>query len=283
MTASVVSSLDLRTIESVLEMGRGYVLDFSDRTFSEFFHDHGIDIDNERYREDGTSKAKRLRCFLRNTTPPLTGRVLASLLEHRLAAQMDELDADHATRYVKIIERLGGTAPAGVRTKAQEEAAEAILLRRVFRPEVFAKLPCDQVLRDALLDRLREAQRCIDGEAYLSAVILCGSVLEGMCLGFGSAKPELVNRGYQAHYGKPPKRLHEWKLAEWIEVLTSLGALSPNVSKFGHALRDFRNYVHPAEQVAHGFSPNAHTARIGFQVVIAATDDLVQFVNRGAP
>lgn len=39
---------------------------------------------------------------------------------------------------------------------------------------------------------------------------------------------------------------------------------------------DFRNYVHPAEQLAHGFVPDAHTARIGFQVVIAAAADLVR-------
>ena len=59
-------------------------------------------------------------------------------------------------------------------------------------------------------------------------------------------------------------------------VLERLGDLSPNIAKFGHALRDFRNYVHPAEQLAHHFSPDQHTARIGFQVVVAAADDLVR-------
>jgi hypothetical protein len=57
--------------------------------------------------------------------------------------------------------------------------------------------------------------------------------------------------------------------------LESLGDLSPNISKFGHALRDFRNFVHPHEQLAHRFSPDEHTARIGFQVVVAAVDDLL--------
>ncbi|MDA8186157.1 MAG: hypothetical protein M0035_17320 [Actinomycetota bacterium] len=60
------------------------------------------------------------------------------------------------------------------------------------------------------------------------------------------------------------------------DVLARLGGLSPNVEKFGHGLRDFCNYVHPAEQLAHGFLPDTHTARIGFQVVIAAAEDLVR-------
>ncbi|MGI8424103.1 MAG: hypothetical protein ACR2NO_08355 [Chloroflexota bacterium] len=57
-------------------------------------------------------------------------------------------------------------------------------------------------------------------------------------------------------------------------VLEMGGDLSPNIEKFGHALRDFRNYVHPAEQLAHHFSPDQHTARIAFQVVVASADDL---------
>jgi hypothetical protein len=57
---------------------------------------------------------------------------------------------------------------------------------------------------------------------------------------------------------------------------TASSPLSPNIEKFGHGLRDFRNYVHPAEQLARGFSRDQNTARIGFQVVIAAADDLVR-------
>ena len=47
-------------------------------------------------------------------------------------------------------------------------------------------------------------------------------------------------------------------------MLGHVGALSPNVEKYGHALRDFRNYVHPA----HNFVANEHTARISFHVVV---------------
>jgi hypothetical protein len=152
----------------------------------------------------------------------------------------------------------------------------------VFRPELFARLPVDVAMSQILVERLNEAQRCIDAKSYLAAVILCGSVLEGMCLGYGSRNIERVNRGYSERFGKPAKQLPDWRLQEWIDVLASLGDLSPNVEKFGHGLRDFRNYVHPAEQLAHGFTPDAHTARIAFQVVIAAAEDLVRTLGSAA-
>lgn len=78
----------------------------------------------------------------------------------------------------------------------------------------------------------------------------------------------------EAAYNKPPPKLHEWHLRQWIDVLGSTGDLSPNIEKFGHALRDFRNYVHPAQQRASGFRPDKHTASISIRVVVAAIDDL---------
>lgn len=157
-----------------------------------------------------------------------------------------------------------------------EASADSELLKRVFQPALLMRLPLDATLNEALTARMTEARACIEAKAYLAAVILSGSVLEGLCLGYGSRTPERANRAYAGQYGKNAPRFHAWKLREWIEVLGRLGDLSPNVEKFGQALRDFRNYVHPAEQLANRFTPDRHTARIGFQVVVAAIEDLVR-------
>ena len=46
-----LSSIERRKLERLLRMGGGYVLDFSDRTFSEFFEEHTRrDIDATVYR-----------------------------------------------------------------------------------------------------------------------------------------------------------------------------------------------------------------------------------------
>jgi hypothetical protein len=253
-------------------MGNGYVLDFSDRTFSDFFRDFGIAIDDARFQADGTSKARRLRVFLRSSQPELIGQVLGALLERRLLRNPGGLNDGEVARYRSILERFGG----GARGAASQEDPESALMKRVFQPALLARLPLESALSSALAERMSEAHACIESKAYLAAVILSGSVLEGLCLGYGSRTPERVNRAYAGQYGKAAPQFHAWKLREWIDVLGRLGDLSPNVEKFGHALRDFRNFVHPAEQLAHRFTPDLHTARIGFHVVVAAVEDLVR-------
>nr|WP_228727621.1 hypothetical protein [Klebsiella pneumoniae] len=55
---------DLRLFNLVFESDPGWILDFSNRTLSAFFDEElNIDIDDECYKEEGTSKAKRVRCL----------------------------------------------------------------------------------------------------------------------------------------------------------------------------------------------------------------------------
>jgi hypothetical protein len=109
-----VTTFDLAAIEKVLDMGGGYVLNFSDRTFSMFFADLGIDIDAE-FPEG--SKAKRLRAFLRSAAPARVARALEALLAHRGARDGDET-FDDLTKARNAVARLQGThvAITGVRS-----------------------------------------------------------------------------------------------------------------------------------------------------------------------
>ena len=60
--------------------GDGYVLNFSNRTFSEFFAEElDVDIDQPRWSVDGTSKAKRLRTYLRKVDRETALRTLQAL------------------------------------------------------------------------------------------------------------------------------------------------------------------------------------------------------------
>ena len=70
------------------------------------------------------------------------------------------------------------------------------------------------------------------------------------------------------------KQFHEWTLSELINVAHDLGLLKPDVQKFSHGLRDFRNYIHPYQQMASGFKPDEHTAKLCFQVLKAALADV---------
>jgi hypothetical protein len=73
---------DMRIFDDAFNMHGGYVLDFSDRTFAEFFEDEfGIEIYQDKYRFNGSSKAKR-QCH---------GNSDSSAVRRRLASS-DETD-----------------------------------------------------------------------------------------------------------------------------------------------------------------------------------------------
>ena len=60
-------------------MGSGYVLDFSNTTFGEFFRRHNVDI--RKFQTFGTSKAKRLRAFWESEPDRRVGAALSEMLD----------------------------------------------------------------------------------------------------------------------------------------------------------------------------------------------------------
>ncbi len=81
---SDLTNLEKRKFERLLEMGSGYVLDFSNRTFDEFVTDIvGRNIYNSKYDAQGSSKANRLRAFWQTEPNYLVAKLLGPLLEYQ--------------------------------------------------------------------------------------------------------------------------------------------------------------------------------------------------------
>jgi hypothetical protein len=79
-----ISRLDMAFLDAVLEMGSGYVLNFSDRTFAHFFADDlGVDIDAPQFAVNGGSKGKRLRTYLQSAPPERAAAALEALWKYR--------------------------------------------------------------------------------------------------------------------------------------------------------------------------------------------------------
>jgi hypothetical protein len=80
---SALSITDRHNLEKYFGMSSGYVLSFSDRTFGEFvFESVGLDIHDEKYTADGTSKANKLRTFWKVESDHTVGTLLLALVEH---------------------------------------------------------------------------------------------------------------------------------------------------------------------------------------------------------
>ena len=75
------------------------------------------------------------------------------------------------------------------------------------------------------------------------------------------------------------KQFHEWSLNNFVEVAHDIGFIGLDVKTYSHSLRDFRNYIHPYEQMSSGFNPDMHTARISWQVLKAAIHDIYEKVK----
>jgi len=110
-----IRPIDMRFFDEVFEMQSGYVLDFSDRTFAEFFDSElSINIDAQKYFQGGSSKAKRLRTFLQTEREPVVARALCSLWEYRDAIrgpfdEQDEKVRHQKNRFFQIVQTIDGT------------------------------------------------------------------------------------------------------------------------------------------------------------------------------
>ena len=126
-----IRSIDMRLIDDLFEMGGGYVLNFNNKTFAEFFNEElGINIDDSRYDVEGTSKAKRLRFFLKTCDPQVRIQTLLALWEYREVDRRrnrtEETIQDAEEEFYSLIERLGGKRPVEKKRASASQATTEI-------------------------------------------------------------------------------------------------------------------------------------------------------------
>jgi len=278
MSVADLSSIEKMKLEKILEMNSGYVLDFSNRTFYEFVVENtGLDIYDDKYEYASGSKANRLRSFWDQEPNGLVGRVVGDLLEYwRTYRMMNGIDISSSDQALyddclKIAARLSG------KTLKEEVADEDKFLSKEFQEVSISALKLDGTITSILEERLEEISKCLKTKAPLACIFLCGSTLEGILLGVAANNPKKFNEANAS-----PKRdgkvlpYHAWTLSNFIDVAKETGLINEDVKKFSHALRDFRNYIHPYEQASQRFNPDEHTAKLCWQVLRVAIFQIVK-------
>ena len=153
-----------RTLEQLLGMSSGYVLDFSNRTFAEFILDStGKDIYDSRYEYGSGSKANRLRAFWQKEDNRAVGKLMSDMLDY-----LGETGA-RVEMCRLIVGRLLGDGPAPARRSSpsvsdrpagQQHSHELMHLR-----EEFSRLATESdrskagLALERLLNRLFELSR----------------------------------------------------------------------------------------------------------------------------
>lgn len=169
-----------------------------------------------------------------------------------------------------------------VRGRAELTEVDPSFSPSIKKGPVVLKTDISDVVRDpelaALLRRrLEEAQSCRECGAHLSAIIMLGSVLEGVL--FDVARNSMAqacrSRSVPKRNGRPLPA-DEWKLTSLIEIAHECGWIELDIRKFSHELRDYRNMVHATGELKHGHHPNEDTITICWDVVVGALNDLAE-------
>ena len=160
--------------------------------------------------------------------------------------------------------------------ETKTEIKEEDFINREFEEISIDKLGLDSIVSESLNLRFDEIKKGINSIAPLSVIFLSGSSLEGILLGFASKFPKEFNQANSAPKDKEGKvkSFHEWTLSNFIDTANEIGLLKEDVKKFSHVLRDFRNYIHPYEQISKNFNPDIHTAKLCWQVLKVAVIQL---------
>jgi len=162
------------------------------------------------------------------------------------------------------------------------QASEDDFLNREFANVDLTKLGLEGAVQDVLQHRIKEIEKCFSSKAPLAVILLAGSTLEGIFLGLAISHPRKFNSSNASPKdgsGKV-KQFHEWTLSGFIDVAKELGLIQYDTQKCSHSLRDFRNYIHPFEQMSSGFSPREHTAKICLQVLKAAIYEISENIQK---
>lgn len=277
-----VATVDNKTkvkLEHLLKMGGGYVLDYSNASFADFVRD-SIGIDP--YERHVGSKAQVLRRLWSTLSESEFAKLTIDMLEYRHLTEdlgrVEVTDRTNTDRRLaeELIEQLRPLLDEPERVTGEE----AEFLARVVEMDL-SQVPVELDLQSVIADRLQEVEVCFENGAYLAVVILCGSTLEGLLYEVAKSHPAEYNRAKAAPVRDGKVRpLPQWTLNELLNCSRELGLLGEDVTKFGHAVREFRNYIHPQQQVAETFRPRKVTAQVARQVLRAAIDDLGTHTRR---
>ena len=270
---SSLKSIEKKYFRDLLGNSSGYVLDFTNATFAQFFRDNAkIEIYDNKYSIHGDSKGKRLEAFWDIEPDVVVGKVLEELLEfwrktdnNKNGKQSNSSDYNECKR---IVNRLLGR-------KNQEGQEENNFLNQKFDLDL-SLLNIDIQFEFIINQRIMEIEKCLKISAPLSVIFLCGSILEGLLQDKASKNIQKFNASKSAPKDKDGKikPIQNWTLDNLINVAHDVGLIELDIKKFSHDLRDFRNYIHPRQQVLQNFNPDKHTAEISFKVLQATIASL---------
>lgn len=221
--------------------------------------------------ERSLAKATALTWFNghRKTLPATVG---ATALERVDALYQWILDAsDRATSRATYAASLKELREALIVLRKEGLAASAIRTGTTDQAPDFSPLIGDPQMQAILEERWQECVLCIKAEAPLAATVMMGGLLETLLLGRINRETDKapIFRAKSAPKDKKSgktKQLGEWMLNDYIGAAHELKWITVSAKEIAEVLRDFRNYIHPHKQLAHGVRLSGDDAALLWEV-----------------
>lgn len=273
---ATVDNLLKQKLEHLLGMSGGYVLDYSNASFADFVR---TSIGIDPYALHDGSKAHVLRSLWFSLSDAEFARLTIDMLEYRRLAENlgrhAQADAERSAADLQLAEEVVEQLRPLLGPTEQLTRDEAAFLAKDIEVVDLSRVDVPVDFQSVIADRLEEVEACFESGAPLAVVIMCGSTLEGLLYEVARSHPaDYIRTAAAPRRDGNVRPLPEWSLSDLLNTSRELGILGEDVSKFAHAVREFRNYVHPRQQVKEGFRPRRVTAQIARHVLRAAIEDL---------
>lgn len=116
-----------------------------------------------------------------------------------------------------------------------------------------------------------EIQRAFVAQCWKSVIVLCGGAIETILVDL-----LITHKTSATNTSKSPNKpdIRKWDLADLINVAVELKLVGAGVEKLSHSIRDYRNLVHPGNELRSQLSINPEEAKIALEVLNIMIRDL---------
>lgn len=128
----------------------------------------------------------------------------------------------------------------------------------------------DDQLRAIIERDYVDAQQALSAGSWKAVIVLAGGCIEGVLLDLLQQHPE----ARQATSKVRSADLSRWDLIDLIKVAVELKLIGVGIDKFSDSVREFRNLIHPGNEVRTGLPVTPESARIAFEVLNMLQADL---------
>lgn len=130
-----------------------------------------------------------------------------------------------------------------------------------------------------LVDRVEQSRRAQASGAHLLALFGIGSFVEGLLFSvLMEHHPELAATGFQGRDGRKINASHAG-LEVLINTAHAKGLIQLDAKSFMGPVRNFRNFIHPRQQLENDFLPDQDTVALCWGPVHAVLNDLEEHLT----